>query len=116
MKYGNEVKGARPVGGYRLRVVFKDGYIGEVDLWPLFANPRGPMTEPFQDSTFFERVSVDPELGVACWPNGYDICSDVLRYYCELGRVSSREEMNAYFDPTATVSTAPLVLKDKPAN
>jgi hypothetical protein len=110
MKFGNEVKGARPMGGYRLRVVFQDGYIGEIDLRELFENSRGPMTEPFRDGDFFLKVSVDPELAVVTWPNGYDICSDVLRYYCELGRVASREEMNQYFNPL----TSPAVLNDKP--
>jgi len=110
MKFGNQVKAAQPVGGYRLRVVFSDGYLGEVDLWPLFAHPRGPMTEPFQDATFFRRVTVDPELGVVTWPNGYDICSDVLRYYCEQGRVTSDAERDAYF----TEELEGAFLHDKP--
>ena len=97
MKYLNDVKGVRPLGDYRVRVVFKDGYIGEVDLWPLFERPKGPMTEPFKDPEFFQRVQVDPETHVVAWPNGYDICSDVLRFYCEQGRVTSKDEMNAYF-------------------
>ena len=108
MKFLNEVKGVRPLGGYRVRVVFGDGYIGEVDLWPLFAKPKGPLTEPFQDPMFFQKVYVDPETRVVAWPNGYDICSDVLRYYCEQGRVTSREEMNAYFTESGSV------LKEEP--
>ena len=110
MKLGNAVKGARPVGDYRIRVVFRDGYIGEVDLWPIFEKPLGPMTEPFRDPEFFQRVAVDTEMGVVTWPNGYDICSDVLRYYCELGRVATRLELDAYFD----LETSLAVLNDKP--
>jgi hypothetical protein len=109
MNFLNEVKGVRLLDNYRLRIVFKDGYIGEVDLWPLFAYPKGPLTEPFQDVTFFQKVFVDPETGVVAWPNGYDICSDVLRYYCEQGRVTSDEEMNAYFNSEISAS----VLHDK---
>ena len=108
MKFLNDVKGARPLDGFRLRVVFKDGYIGEVDLWPLFKKPKGPLTEPLTNPEFFGKLFVDPETHVVGWPNGYDICSDVLRYYCEQGRVTSREEMNAYF--TESVS----VLKEEP--
>ena len=93
-----------------MRVVFGDGYIGEVDLWPLFANPRGPLTEPFHEPAFFLKVFVDPEIRVAAWPNGYDICSDVLRYYCEQGRVKSKEEMNEYFTQEEPIS----VLHEKP--
>jgi hypothetical protein len=108
MRCGNAIKGVRATGGYRLRVVFQDGYIGEVDLWPLFEKPRGPLTETFQDPAFFARVSVD--LDVAAWPNGYDIDPDVLRYYCELGRVCPREELAAAFEQP---ELSPMTLNDK---
>lgn len=110
MKFLNEVKSVRPLGGYRVRVVFGDGYIGEIDLWPLFAKPKGPLTEPFQDSDFFLKVYLDPEIRVVAWPNGYDICSDVLRFYCEQGRVTSEGEMHAYFTQEEPAS----VMHDKP--
>lgn len=109
MKFGNEIRTANTVGGYRLRAVFNDGYIGEVDLQPLFAKPRGPLKESFQDPAFFQRLYVDPEIHVVAWPNGYDICSDLLRYYCEQGRVTSDEEMNAYF-----AEAGHAVLRDQP--
>lgn len=102
MRYGNAVKGVRPLGGYRLRIVFRDGFVGDIDLAPLFANPRGPMTQPFQDPEFFNKVVV--EDGVVTWPNQYDICPDVLRYYCEIGRVSSKEELEIAFNTEQTAS------------
>ena len=108
MKYLNRLKCFALTGGYHVRVTFRDDYTGEVNLWPLFANPRGPLTEPFRDQTFFERAFLDE--GTLAWPNGYDICSDVLRYYCEQGRVTSKEEMNAYFTQEASVAA----LYDKP--
>ena len=108
MKYLNKVKAFSLPGGYRVRVTFRDGHTGEVDLWPRFANPRGPLTEPFGDPAFLRRAFLDE--GTLAWPNGYDICSDVLRFYCEQGRVTTDEEMNAYF----TEETAASVLHDKP--
>ncbi len=114
MKYRNDVKEVHALGGYRLRVSFTDGFTGEVDMWPSFANPRGPMTVPFKDVAFFQQVRIDPELGVVAWPNGYDICSDVLRYYCELGHVASKEEMTAHFAPEPVTSGVALVMNDKP--
>jgi hypothetical protein len=111
MKYGNAIKGVRATGGYRLRVVFQDGYIGEVDLWPLFEKPRGPLTEAFRDPAFFAKAFVD--LDAAAWPNGYDICPDVLRYYCELGRVCTREELAAALDQP---ELSPMTLNDKPTS
>ena len=84
------------MGGYRLRAVFQDGYSGEVDLAPLFGNARGPLLQAFQEPDFFAKVYVD--LDAAAWPNGYDIDPDVLRFYCENGRVCSREELAAAFE------------------
>lgn len=78
-----------------MRVVFRDDYVGEVDLGPLFEKPRGPLTEPFRDSGFFQRAFLDE--GALAWPNGYDLCPDVLRYYCEQGGVTSTEEIDSYF-------------------
>jgi hypothetical protein len=94
--FANAVKRVRAMRGYRLCVVFEDGYIGEIDLWPLFEKPRGPLTLAFQDPAFFGKASVD--LGAAARPNGYDIDPDVLRYYCEMGRVCSREELAVAFE------------------
>ncbi len=108
MKYLNRVKAIEMQKGYCVRVTFRDGYTGEVDLWPLFANPKGPMKEPFRDPAFFRKAFLDE--GSLSWPNGFDICSDVLRYYCEQGRVTSREEMEAYFTEEASTP----VLHDKP--
>ena len=96
MQYGNAINGLRATGGYRLRVVFRDGYIGEVDLWPLFENPKGPLTADFKDPALFPKAFVDHRA--VAWPNGYDIDPDVLRYYCEIGRVCSYEELAAIFE------------------
>jgi hypothetical protein len=35
-------------------------------------------------------------------PNGFDICPDVLRFWCENGRVCQDEETNAHFASFAT--------------
>jgi Protein of unknown function (DUF2442) len=34
--------------------------------------------QPLQDVSFFEQVTVNPELGTVCWPNDADFDSDVL--------------------------------------
>jgi len=107
-KYLNRVKEFVLLGGYRVRVGFRDGCTAEVDFWPLFESPRGPLFEPFRDPAFFQKAFLDE--GTLTWPNGYDICSDVLRYYCEQGRVTSRDQMNAYF----TEETPAAVLRDQP--
>ena len=76
----NKVINIEPLGGFRLRLHFKDGAVGEHD----FADPMlrsGPMIEPLRDPVFFVRVRLDE--GAPTWPNGYDMCPDALRMMME---------------------------------
>lgn len=63
------------LGGYRLRVLFSDGAVRDVDLekelW-------GPVFEPLKDVSFFAQAYVDPGTWTVCWPNGADIATDTL--------------------------------------
>ena len=63
--------------GYRLRLGLSDGRTVE-RAFPDFATPIGPMDAPLQDPAYFAQARVDPELETVVWPNGYDICPDVL--------------------------------------
>jgi hypothetical protein len=108
MKHGNVINGIRATGGYRIRAAFHDGFIGEVDLKLLFENHKGPLMEAFQDPAHVAKVSV--EFNAASWPNGYDIDPDVLRYYCEIGRVCGTEELAAAF---AHSELSPMTLNEK---
>lgn len=47
-----------------------------VDLTPFL---KGPIFEPLiADPYKFAEVRVDSELGTIVWPNGADVCPDVL--------------------------------------
>jgi hypothetical protein len=70
------VTGAQPVGGYRLRLLFSDGAVGDVDLAEYL---RGPVFEDLRDPSAFERVRVDRRRGTIVWPNGADLAPDMLR-------------------------------------
>jgi Protein of unknown function (DUF2442) len=70
---------ARPLGGYRLYLRYADDTAGEVDLAPLLQFTG--VFEPLRDPQFFARVQVDPEIGTVVWPNGADLCPDVLRHH-----------------------------------
>ncbi len=66
-----------PLPGYRLRVGLSDGRTVE-RAFPELATPIGSMDAPLKDPAYFAQVRLDPEAETAVWPNGYDICPDVL--------------------------------------
>ena len=96
MKMNNAVKSVRVLHDYVIRVVFSDGYVGEVDLSGLFDQSPGRMVKELRNPDQFGKVSV--ENSTLTFANGYDICSDVLRLYCERGSVATQEETDSAFD------------------
>jgi hypothetical protein len=62
--------------GYRLRVAFSDGSVGEQDFSSTAARD-GEMVKPLKDPAFFARVFV--EFGALTWPNGFDLDPIALR-------------------------------------
>lgn len=70
------VQSVTPLEGYAVRLGFTDGTEKTIDLEPYL---RGPIFEPLlKDAETFRAVRVDQELGTIVWPNGADICPDVL--------------------------------------
>ena len=70
------IRSVLPLDGLRVRLGFTDGTERTVDLEPYL---RGPVFEPLrQDPDFFRSVRIDEELGTVVWPNGADLCPDVL--------------------------------------
>jgi hypothetical protein len=63
------------LSGYRLRIDFSDGSVGDYDFADMIA-AGGTMVEPLRDPAFFARVFV--QNGVPAWPNGFDIDSIAL--------------------------------------
>ena len=106
MNMNNMVKGVRALDNYRLRVTFADGYVGTVDCSPLFELRDWPIVQKLRDMQIFRQVTV--KHGVVTFPTGYDVCADVLRYYCERGYVCSQEEVDAAL--SARWATAEAVL------
>lgn len=60
-------------GGYRLRLVFKDGSENTVDFADWL---EGPMFEPLRAPEFCARYFIDGGTGV--WPNGVDVAPETL--------------------------------------
>jgi hypothetical protein len=73
-----EITAVEHLGGYRLRLSFADGVVGDVDLCGRIEAATGPVFEPLKDVEYFAKVSVDSELGTVVWPNGADLAPEVL--------------------------------------
>jgi hypothetical protein len=65
------------LNAYCLELTFSDGVRGVVNLANRIIG-RGGVFGPLERPEFFDRVAVDPELGTIVWPNGADICPDLL--------------------------------------
>ena len=71
-----DVTGVECLGGTRLRLTFEGDERCEVDVSQLV--PFDGVFEPLKNFDFFRKVRVEPDVGTIVWPNGADICPDVL--------------------------------------
>lgn len=68
------IRDVHPLPDLRLRLTLTDGSVIERDLSGLLV---GPIFEPVRsDRRTFEQVRI--EAGTVVWPNGADLCPDVL--------------------------------------
>ena len=65
-----------PLEGYRLRIAFGDGTVGDVDISELV--PFEGVFEPLARLDEFRRVQVEADSGTISWPGGADIDPLVL--------------------------------------
>ncbi len=72
-----DVVDAKPLDGHNLELTFKDGLKAVVDLDRVIRSFDGVFA-PLNDPDYFRQVRVDAELGTIVWPNGADLCPDVL--------------------------------------
>jgi len=73
MKY--HVMSATYVSGYVVRLKFRDGIAGEIDL---SSELTGPMFESLRNLENFKRFKVHPEFHTLVWPNGADLAPEFL--------------------------------------
>ena len=71
------VSGVRHVKDYELEISFSDGTVAELDFRRRIVG-RGGVFKPLENVDFFRQVAVDREAGTLVWPNGLDLCPDVL--------------------------------------
>lgn len=74
----NVIKKVEYLEGFKLLLTFKNKKKKIVELKK--HSKEGPETVfyPFRDPEFFKSVKVDDYTGTIVWPNGVDLCPDVL--------------------------------------
>lgn len=77
MELGPRVTAVEPLEPYRVRLTFTNGAYGTVDLAPSVVG-QGGMFGPLNHPDFFRQVRLEPLFGSIEWPNGVDLCPDVL--------------------------------------
>jgi hypothetical protein len=68
------IREAKPMDGHRVQLTLTDGRVIERDLGPLLAG--AVFSEIQSDQARFREMRV--EGGTLVWPNGADLCPDVL--------------------------------------
>lgn len=71
-----DVTDVKCLESYHLRLIFDNGEQREIDIRALI--PFVGVFEKLHDETFFNQVRVEPDVGTIVWPNGADLCPDVL--------------------------------------
>lgn len=75
MAYLPAVAGVAVIGEHRLRLLFDDGTVGDVDF---SAHEWAGVFEPLRDPEYFAQVRVDPDAATIVWPNGLDLAPEPL--------------------------------------
>ena len=80
IKLGNRLKKIFKINleGFKVGLIFADGFEGVVSLEHLFAKPKGLAAEILRGG-FFERCFI--ESGALAWPNGFELCPDAIRFW-----------------------------------
>ena len=103
-----EVVRCAVVGSTSVRLAFRDGWSGVLDLAPAL---HGRVFALLKRPENFCQVQVLD--GALVWPSGADICPSVLRYWCKLGRVCSQQELDDHFASELSAQTAGSVAESK---
>ncbi|MEW6532677.1 MAG: DUF2442 domain-containing protein [Thermodesulfobacteriota bacterium] len=105
-----DITKVEPRDDYMLYVEFEDGASGILDMKP---HMWGPVFQPLFDRSFFEQVRVDKDMGTIAWPNGADLCSDVI-YYEVIGRkTETQQRLEGASLLGRDVKKGPITVRDK---
>lgn len=71
-----DITKVRPLSDHRLELTFEGGERRLVKVLEIV--PFDGVFADLSNREFFERVRVEPTIGTIVWPNGADLCPDVL--------------------------------------
>ena len=66
---------AQYVSDYIIKLKFRDGTAGEIDLTSVL---WGPVFEPLRDPEQFKQFRIDADFHTLVWPNGADLAPEFL--------------------------------------
>ena len=79
----------RYIKEYKIKVFFSDKKTKIIDLEDLVKNSKGIFI-PLRNLDYFKKVALDDCHLSICWPNGADICPDLLY---KMGKESPRKTL-----------------------
>lgn len=95
---------------YKLSLTFNDNKKKTVDLVKYSKESPNTVFYPFRDLDFFRSVKVDKHTGTIVWPNGVDLCPDVLY---EMGMESTEESSSQPKQRAAPSASKSIAEKSK---
>jgi len=82
-----DITAVEPIQGRTLLLTFANGERRVIDIAAHFK--FFGVFEPLNDDAFFRGVRVNPDAGTIQWPNGADMCPDVLYNSSTAARTSA---------------------------
>ncbi|MHB1292473.1 MAG: DUF2442 domain-containing protein [Sulfuricella sp.] len=73
-----DIREVRPLANRQLELTFADGLRATLDMDQVLKKSYTGVFAPLLEPDYFRQVKVDRELGTIVWPNGADVCPDVL--------------------------------------
>jgi len=93
---------------YKLTLTFTDKKVKVIDLKKYSNAKPETVFYPFKDKDFFKAVKVDKHTGTIVWPNGVDLCPDVLyKEGKEVKGVAKKPSTKRQVKPSPSTSAKP---------
>ncbi len=72
-----DVTDVNPMENRKLQLTFADGLQAVINMDEVIRSYTGIFTQ-LQEDAYFRQVRVSSDMGTIYWPNGADVCPDVL--------------------------------------